>query len=65
MADPIEALIQEWFRLVDEDCSGALDKKELSSALKAADIPCTETSLNEMLDLMDFNRDNLVRAGRD
>ena len=65
LADPIEALIQEWFRLVDDDCSGALDKKELSAALRAADIPCNETSLNEMLDLMDFNRDNLVRALRD
>ncbi|GAX83433.1 hypothetical protein CEUSTIGMA_g10858.t1 [Chlamydomonas eustigma] len=53
----LEMLIKEWFELVDEDDSGALDLEELATALKAARIPCTEASLNEMLRLMDFNRD--------
>ena len=29
------------------------------------DIPCTEASLNEMLDLMDFDQDNQVTISRE
>ena len=32
--DKIEGLIREWFKLVDDDSSGALDTAELAMALK-------------------------------
>ncbi|KXZ55154.1 hypothetical protein GPECTOR_3g302 [Gonium pectorale] len=56
----VTRVIAEWFRLVDEDNSRTLEAHELLAALKAAQIPCDDATISEMIAMMDMNRDGVI-----
>ncbi|KIY96288.1 hypothetical protein MNEG_11675 [Monoraphidium neglectum] len=51
------------FDLVDDDGSGTLEHHELMAALQAAQIPADAASIDEMIQLMDANRDGCIGWG--
>ncbi|KAJ9524088.1 hypothetical protein QJQ45_022560 [Haematococcus lacustris] len=51
---------KEWFNAVDDDGSRTLEHEELMAALKAAQIPCNEATISEMIRMMDLNRDGVI-----
>eukprot|EP00201_Polytomella_parva_P012698 CAMPEP_0175059024 /NCGR_PEP_ID=MMETSP0052_2-20121109/12193_1 /TAXON_ID=51329 ORGANISM="Polytomella parva, Strain SAG 63-3" /NCGR_SAMPLE_ID=MMETSP0052_2 /ASSEMBLY_ACC=CAM_ASM_000194 /LENGTH=323 /DNA_ID=CAMNT_0016324509 /DNA_START=32 /DNA_END=1000 /DNA_ORIENTATION=- len=53
-------VIEQWFCLVDDDGSRTLEHHELLAALKAAQIPCDDQTIQEMIHLMDFNGDGVI-----
>ncbi|EFJ40760.1 hypothetical protein VOLCADRAFT_119867 [Volvox carteri f. nagariensis] len=56
----VSRVIEEWFQLVDDDNSRTLEHDELLSALKAAQIPCDDATISEMINLMDVNKDGVI-----
>lgn len=56
----VTRVIAEWFDLVDEDGSRTLEHHELLAALKAAKIPCDDNTIQEMINMMDMNRDGVI-----
>ncbi|KAG2448440.1 hypothetical protein HYH02_006332 [Chlamydomonas schloesseri] len=56
----VTRVIAEWFDLVDDDGSRTLEHHELLAALKAAQIPCDDDTIEEMINLMDMNRDGVI-----
>ncbi|GLI60537.1 hypothetical protein VaNZ11_002684 [Volvox africanus] len=56
----VARVIEEWFQLVDEDNSRTLEHHELLAALKEAQIPCDDATINEMISLMDVNKDGVI-----
>lgn len=56
----VARVIAEWFDLVDDDGSRTLEHHELLAALKAAQIPCDDDTIREMIKMMDMNNDGVI-----
>ncbi|PNW76161.1 hypothetical protein CHLRE_12g545500v5 [Chlamydomonas reinhardtii] len=60
LPEAIEQRIKQWFLLVDDDGSGALDAAELEVALKASGIPANANAILEVIKLFDFDKDGEI-----
>ncbi|KAG2484356.1 hypothetical protein HYH03_016775 [Edaphochlamys debaryana] len=60
LPEAIEHRIRQWFDLVDDDGSGALDASELEFALKASGIPANTSAIMEIIKLFDFDKDGEI-----
>ncbi|KAG2426108.1 hypothetical protein HYH02_014863 [Chlamydomonas schloesseri] len=56
----VERVIEQWFQLVDDDGGGTLDREELLTALQASDVPVKPENIDEMVALMDLDRDGVI-----
>ncbi|KAG2434960.1 hypothetical protein HYH02_012156 [Chlamydomonas schloesseri] len=60
LAPAVTKMVEQWFALVDDDSSGALEVRELAAALSAAGVPCDESDIRELVRIIDVNHDGSV-----
>eukprot|EP00198_Chlamydomonas_reinhardtii_P010825 XP_001700162.1 predicted protein [Chlamydomonas reinhardtii] len=70
LAPAVTKMVEQWFSLVDDDSSGALEAHELAAALslqilspialQAAGVPCDESDIRELVRIIDVNHDGSV-----
>ncbi|KAG2434851.1 hypothetical protein HXX76_007736 [Chlamydomonas incerta] len=60
LAPAVTKMVEQWFSLVDDDSSGALEARELAAALSAAGVPCDESDIRELVRIIDVNHDGSV-----